>query len=609
MKKLITTLLAVILLCTIVTPIKSYAIENKWIYYSNHNDVGRLYKIHSDGTGITRLSMQTACDIEVLDDWVYYYNTSATGGAFRTKTDGSKTEKLVDGAIDSCYGIYKSNENVYIFSTYVTPYSDTEPLYTSNILIYSNDGYLANQCLNESNDYGNINICVGVKNTWLYCKKKISNSDTEYNYYKIDLNGLIEYDFDAEIKEIEVKNIPKEIVDKAIKSEPRVNNSDYFRNKKFTWNSVNESEKYIVYRLNKTNGKYKRLAETKDTSIDLTVLNSDYNAEYKVVAVKTVDGITKNYKANINPEKTVEYKQGNTSSNLSNGSFVAKYNGMYYVCLSDGIYTFNEKGIKKKKICDDTATCINISDGWIYYANQNDYGYLYKVKIDGTKKNKMESFLTPKNGCIGKTKNIIVANDCIYISSETTDDCFDIYDTRIIKLKTDDTGAKVISQNNADNMCIINDKLIFLGGYKIIYSLDIDGKNEINISEKPAYSICTYNNKIYYCGGDGIYTMNYDGTEVKLLYSTSCKSINIYDDKIYVIESNPVSAESGNNYEYYICSMNTDGTDYKKLCKTEAEYINIVDNWIFIKNWQGNMYRCKTDGTCLTEVGMWEYDY
>jgi hypothetical protein len=334
-------------------------------------------------------------------------------------------------------------------------------------------------------------------------------------------------------------------------------------------------------------------------------LDSDYNAEYKVVAVKTVNGTVKTYKVNMT---STEHKLGNTSGNLSNGSFAVEYNGVHYVCLNDGIYIVDEKKNTKKKIWKGKVEHINISDGWIYFV----YCYhIYKIKTDCLDEYMMMSIYKPLGYNVTSDMDyvnpditsVVVSDENVFISLIGENEA---YDEHFLKLSTDDSDAVEISNKKSDNICLINNKIIYIdtvwGSYNLIYSVDFDGKNETNISEKPVNSICTYNNKIYYCDENGVYTMNYDGTEVKLLYRTSCKSINVYNDKIYFIKTVPINQEIGTSYEYYICSINSDGTDYKELCKANAECINIVDDWIYYKDFQGNVYRCKTDGTCLAQM-------
>jgi len=203
--------------------------------------------------------------------------------------------------------------------------------------------------------------------------------------------------------------------------------------------------------------------------------------------------------------------------------------------------------------------------------------------------------------------NVVISDENVLINLIGEDEAYDVH---FLKLKADDSDAVEISNKMSENTCVINNKIVYIGslagGNSLIYSVDTDGKNETNISENPANSICTYNNKIYYSDENCIYNMNDDGTEVKLLYNTSCESINIYDNKIYFIKAVPISQEIGTNYEYYICSIDSDGTCYKELLKANTQCINIVDSWIYYKDFQGKIYRCKTDGTCLTEVGMWE---
>ncbi|EEG77266.1 M56 family metallopeptidase [Dethiobacter alkaliphilus] len=80
------------------------AYQDGWIYYSNPQDEGRLYKKRTDGSEDTRLSNNSAMDINVVENWVYYNHSlnrnretrSMGGSVYRVRTDGSEEVRLND---------------------------------------------------------------------------------------------------------------------------------------------------------------------------------------------------------------------------------------------------------------------------------------------------------------------------------------------------------------------------------------------------------------------------------------------------------------------------------------------------------------------------------
>ncbi len=83
------------------------AYSEGWIYYSNPEDDGRLYKKKTDGSGVTRLSDNGAMYINVVGDWIYYstswrplifHHLSAGigGNIYKIRTDGSAETALND---------------------------------------------------------------------------------------------------------------------------------------------------------------------------------------------------------------------------------------------------------------------------------------------------------------------------------------------------------------------------------------------------------------------------------------------------------------------------------------------------------------------------------
>ncbi len=68
--------------------------QGDWIYYSNLQDNGYLYKKSSDGNNKTQLNSDDSWFLNVIDDWVYFQNDDAGGQLFKTLADGSVTKRV-----------------------------------------------------------------------------------------------------------------------------------------------------------------------------------------------------------------------------------------------------------------------------------------------------------------------------------------------------------------------------------------------------------------------------------------------------------------------------------------------------------------------------------
>ncbi len=99
--------------------------QGDWIYYSNLQDNGYLYKKSSDGNNKTRLNSDDSWFLNVAGDWIYYSNRSDGGKIYRISLDGgsrmkinndeSWSVKVVDGWI--YYLNYNSGKRLYKIKT------------------------------------------------------------------------------------------------------------------------------------------------------------------------------------------------------------------------------------------------------------------------------------------------------------------------------------------------------------------------------------------------------------------------------------------------------------------------------------------------------------
>lgn len=140
--------------------------HNDWVYYINHVDGGKLYKIKSSGDNKTKVSDDVPLYINVVGDWIYYCNLLDNGSIYKIKTDGTGRGKICD---DPGEEIIVENDWIYYENA------------AENYKIYKikTDG-TGRQKLND--DYsGNQNLIDG----YIY----YTNCSDNYKIYKIKLDG------------------------------------------------------------------------------------------------------------------------------------------------------------------------------------------------------------------------------------------------------------------------------------------------------------------------------------------------------------------------------------------------------------------------------------
>lgn len=84
--------------------------QGEWVYFRNWVVDWKMYKMHLDGTGLTKLNDDDSGDINVSDRWVYYRNWSDNYRLYKIRTDGTERTKLSD---DECQDITVVGSWVY----------------------------------------------------------------------------------------------------------------------------------------------------------------------------------------------------------------------------------------------------------------------------------------------------------------------------------------------------------------------------------------------------------------------------------------------------------------------------------------------------------------
>ena len=179
-------------------------VKGDWIYYvgfnrdsSNGNSSGPsgIYKMRTDGTNKITLTSDTAMDINVIGDWIYYVgytdlNNSGSGAIYKIRTDGTNKSKL-DGSsnLSSSGGGYSNlSLNVVGDWIYYVGNVDDSNSDSNNVAIYKIHTDGSNQTKLDSGLAASINV-IG---DWIYYVSTSDGTSSSLNgaaIYKIHTDG------------------------------------------------------------------------------------------------------------------------------------------------------------------------------------------------------------------------------------------------------------------------------------------------------------------------------------------------------------------------------------------------------------------------------------
>ncbi|MCB2288866.1 DUF5050 domain-containing protein [Clostridium sp. CS001] len=349
--------------------------------------------------------------------------------------------------------------------------------------------------------------------------------------------------------------------------------------------SISDFEKAMIYTTND------KMEEISILSSDKTVLAKGYFSIQANMIIKcyldTVDG----------------YGSGNTSGNINNNGIVAlDSNGFIYYSNSwdkEKLYKMGFDGVFNKKISEDKAQYINITQDYIYYSNYSNGGKLYRSELDGSKSQLLVD---------DKAAYITLSGDYIYYSNHSDGG-------KLYKVKKDGSDAIKNHGNPVANASTGEVAYISIDGEWIYYINHLDGHKPyvINkdgtykgkLSDEYATSLQVYGDSVYYCSGGGVISkVKKDGTggivRIKGTASEINKGfhINVFDEWLYYSNS-----EDKNK----LYKIKTNGSGEKiKLSEDSVGYINIVSGYIYYNTTNGKLFRIDLNGNTATkpeEVG------
>lgn len=300
---------------------------------------------------------------------------------------------------------------------------------------------------------------------------------------------------------------------------------------------------------------------------------------YNSLYASCSDGIKLGEKLGVTGAKLAEkLPKGNTPGNIVNGGLVAiQGDWVYYSNAEDGFKLYKSKldGTQKARLNEDKSSYINVLGNWVYYQNNSDGDKLCKIGIDGNGK----VVLVDETA-----KNIFVSGNWIYYTSGGAE--------QLAKIKLDGTGQEFIDDDGGEYPGIVGDRVFFdnLSNEGKIYSIGIDGRGKTEISSEGACFINVVNDWIYYVKRDGLrpFRIKTDGTGLEKLSEDMSLYLNVMGDWIYY---------SNGSDDFKLYKMKPDGTEVTKLSDdTDITDINLIKDWVYYLSGDA-LYRIKNDGT------------
>jgi hypothetical protein len=223
---------------------------------------------------------------------------------------------------------------------------------------------------------------------------------------------------------------------------------------------------------------------------------------------------------------------------------------------------------------------VTISGDWIYYRNQTSNNNLYKVKIDGTSKKRLNT---------DTTFFINVVGDWIFYVNYDDD--------KIYRIDINGNNKEAIIEKYVRKLFVVNGEIYFVSGSAVLefelHRINIHSNQGMHIEEAgQCIQMIIVEDWIYYhtFSENGIYKIRPDGIENTRLSDNKVRIVNVIDDWIYYVNVDD------NNYIY---RMRTDSSDNELVVSNSVEHVNIYEDWIFYVNLDDNetIYRIKTNGT------------
>lgn len=404
-----------------------------------------------------------------------------------------------------------------------------------------------------------------------------------------------------------------------------------------SWKAVDSAELYNIYRMDESNGEYKKIGTVKESKYTDSNLKPQSTYWYKVAMIKSgeegelsssVSHTTKSlpdvpsevsvesntFDSTVVKWNTIEEadgyciyradgdgneynKVGESANNTFNDSKLTSTTKYKYKITAidkngESEYSSEAETTTMEKVNDRGNYGNNLVNGglaaeqgdWIYFANSSSYNSIYKMRKDGTSNTKLYD---------GYCSSINVIGDWIYFSN----------DYKLCKIKTNGTEYTKISDENIYNFSIIGDWVYFTNNGLI--KMKTDGSAKVELCSDNISSFNIEGDWIYYCNitdKNRVYKIKTDGSSRVKLTEDTCGNINLSGDWIYYTNFSDNKT---------LCKIKTDGTNREKVLNYQVNMFNVVDESIIYEHWGygGRIFKVGINGENNVQLTDSHYNY
>lgn len=175
--------------------------------------------------------------------------------------------------------------------------------------------------------------------------------------------------------------------------------------------------------------------------------------------------------------------------------------------MSFPIYRIRTDGTGKEHIGKEFVSTFYIDGDWIYYGCSSDMDTLYKMKIDGSCKTKVDDEMG--------VRRIAVSKDWVYYTAKAYMNSSVSTISYLYKVKTNGIKHSRLIEDKLGVFGILNDKLIYTNrsDNSKIYIVNTDGSGRTKICDDEAIEVAVVAGKVYYINTKNkIYQMKVDGS-------------------------------------------------------------------------------------------------
>lgn len=290
----------------------------------------------------------------------------------------------------------------------------------------------------------------------------------------------------------------------------------------------------------------------------------------------------------VEEERNLSAKRGNSVGNITNGGYMAEYEGwIYYSNPNDGgkLYKVKPDGSKNTKLLDDSVSYINVSDGWVYVGvgtGRNALGVV-RVRLDGT--SRQELYIRRYSEGRGFRLSLM-GNRLYYMDSASS---------ILRSARTDGTASSQIRNLSSGSM-----DSYFVDGNWIYYSnsardnklhkVSVNGDSDSQILNWRVESLNLSGDWIYFISKDDrrIYKVDKQGHNPVRVVDQPSRYLNVHENYVYYT----------NDVDRSIYRIAKDGSgSAERINDIPSSDINIVYDWIFYRDPVNDIwYRMKLNG-------------